>query len=377
MRSGTNMTQPDPEAKTKLTRARISMIMKQPFFGQLAMQLLLVEDATLEPPTAAVDGVRLFYHPQWVKDHDQDVVEAMVAHEVGHCIFEHIGRRNGRTPRRWNHAGDYVINAMLKDCNFAIGADWLYNPIYAGLSTDQVYQALPPEDEIDGSGPGPFDKHFDTAPDDVDGNEMTEDWKHAVAKAANAAEEAGNVPGSLKRFINEAINGKADWRGVFNRFCTERAREDYSYRVLNRKFAAIGIFLPGLWSEAMGEMAMILDTSGSITEPIFSAFLGETDAIRTQMNPSVMHVLQCDCEMGHVDHFEQYDEFKVEPSGGGGTDFRPPFKYMEDNGIDPRCAVYLTDGHGSFPPVAPSYPVLWLMTTDVVPPWGEHVRIEL
>ena len=151
------------EARTKLVKARIAMIMQQPFFGTLALRLRLVENDKLNPPTLAVDGKTMYYHPQWVLDNDHDVCMSGVAHEVGHCVFQHIGRRNGREPRRWNHAGDYVINAVLKDSGFTVPPTWLHSPTFAGMSTDQVYQALPPDPPGDA-----FDGIADAPPADTD-----------------------------------------------------------------------------------------------------------------------------------------------------------------------------------------------------------------
>jgi predicted metal-dependent peptidase len=364
------------EARTILTRARISMVIRQPFFGTLALRLKLIEDATLNPPTAAVDGRNLYYHPDWVLNNAQDVVESMVAHEVGHCVFDHISRRNGRDPWRWNQAGDFVINAVLKDAGFTVPDTWLYSQTFAGLSTDEVYQALPPASP--GKGGGGAGSPFDTVIEGNSGNqqEVSDDWQIAAVQAAAAAQAAGKLPGSLKRFIDEITTTKADWRAVLWRFVTEIAREDYSYARVNRKFASLGIFLPGLYSQSMGLFVDAIDTSGSITNEILKKFGSEISAIKDAVRPERIVNIYCDAAVNHVDEFEQNDELTFAPHGGGGTDFRPPFAYIEEHALEPKCMVYLTDGYGPFPDAPPRYPVLWLMTTDVQPPWGEVVRIE-
>lgn len=362
----------DAEARLKLTRARISMIMKQPFFGTLALRLILTEDTSLNPPTAAVDGKRLFYHPDWVKNNTQDVVEAMVAHEVGHCVFDHIGRRNGRQPKRWNFANDYVVNGILKDCGFTLGDGWLYSASFANQSSDEIYKQLP--EDPPGSG---FDQHLDSLADDLDPQINADDWQVAGVQAANAQKARGNMPGSLKRFIDDILQPKADWRAVLWRFATEISRDDYSYARLNRRFASLGIFLPGLYSENMGLFVDAIDTSGSITQEVLCAFGTEIKAIRDAVNPLQVINIYCDADVNHVDTFEQGDELTFDAHGGGGTDFRPPFQYIEKERLEPKCFVYLTDGYGPFPDEPPDYPVLWLMTTDVTPPWGEVVRIEI
>jgi predicted metal-dependent peptidase len=65
------------------------------------------------------------------------------------------------------------------------------------------------------------------------------------------------------------------------------------------------------------------------------------------------------------------------PLGGGGTDFRKPFEYLEEEGIEPACLIYLTDLECDDFPEEPSYPVLWACTerTDSVP-FGEVIHLK-
>lgn len=362
---------------TKLTKARIAMLIAQPFFGTLALRLKLVEDATLYPPTAATNGKVLYYHPQWVQDNPHEVVMSMLAHEVGHCVFDHMSRRNGRDPLRWNFANDYVVNDMLKDAGMVVPDNWLYDPKYHGMSSDHIYTLLP-EQKGHGRKPGQdqFDDHPDAPGTSAEREAEADDWKVATINAANAAKAAGKLTGGLRRFIDEIIHGKADWRAVLRRFATEILKEDYSYQRVNRKFASLGIYLPGLYSEGMGEMVAAIDCSGSIDDRMLQLFGGEIKSIKDQIRPSKLTNIYCHAAISHVDEFEMYDEPVFEIKETGGTSFIPPFEWLEERGIEPKCMVYLTDGYGDFPDEPPAYPVLWLMTTDVVPPWGEVVRIE-
>jgi predicted metal-dependent peptidase len=119
-----------------------------------------------------------------------------------------------------------------------------------------------------------------------------------------------------------------------------------------------------------------IDTSGSIDQATLNAFGSEIKAIAQSTRPSKIHVIYCDSEINHVDEFGPNDDLKFEMHGGGGTDFRPPFAYVEEHSITPVCFVYLTDMYGNFGK-APSYPVMWCATTDVIAPWGETVQIEI
>jgi predicted metal-dependent peptidase len=160
-----------------------------------------------------------------------------------------------------------------------------------------------------------------------------------------------------------------------SRFASEIARDDFSYRRINRRMAAHGYILPGLYSERMGLMISGFDTSGSIGQKTFNVFGSHLTEIRNQMRPELLINILCDMRINRVDSYDDDAEMNFETCGGGGTDFRPVFNYIEEHGLRPACFFYLTDGEGRYPEHPPEYPVLWLMTTNYEPPWGEIVRI--
>lgn len=363
---------------TKITKARIGLIKRQPFFGTLALRLRVEEDPTLNPPTMATDGRRMMFHPQFLADSDQQKVEFVVAHEVGHCALNHVTRRGSRSPKRWNYAIDFAVNEMLADCGFAVPSDALYNPAFKGMTAEQIYNLLPPEDENGnqgGGGPGqaPVDQHLD-AKDDPN---LAAELEVATIQAAQAQRGRGDMPGSLKRFLPDLAEAKVDWRAVLRHFATDSARDDFSWARPNKTYLSLGFILPGMHSEAVRDITTCIDTSGSISDDILAAFGGEIADIRAGCDLKLLRVMYCDAAVNHVDEFEQHDHLEISPHGGGGTDFRPPFKHLAEQDVTPTAFVYLTDGYGPFPEAPPPYPVLWVMTTNVVPPWGEHVRIEL
>lgn len=359
----------------QLTRARTALILDHPFFGQLALRLRLVEDESV--PTLCVDGKEVRYNPDFVSKLSPALIRSAMVHEVGHCVFEHIGRRNGRDPRKWNHAGDYVINAMIKESGFEIGEGWLYNPAYAGMTTDEIYNKLP-----DGKGNGPGPGEPGGSLDEVgDGDSTTTetdatDWKVAAIQAAATAKAMGKLPASMARFVDELTAPKVDWREMLRRFVTEISKNDYTWMRPNKRYASQGINLPTMYSENMGHVAVAIDTSGSIGQATLNAFGAEIKAIVGATRPIKTTVIYCDATVNHVDVFEPNDELHFDMHGGGGTDFCPPFAYLDKEGTTPVCFIYLTDMYGSFPN-DPGYPVLWCATSDVVGPFGDTVRIEV
>lgn len=363
------------EVPLKISKARLGLIKRQPFFGVLALRLKPVMVPDLNPPTMATDGHNLFFHPKFVEEKDQEYIEFVVAHEVGHCALNHITRRGARSPKRWNYAIDFAVNEMCKDCGLTVPADALYSPAFAGMAAEEIYALLPPDDE--GGWPGkpgqqPVDQHMDSQDPGLQA-----ELEIATIQAAQAQRGRGELPGSLKRFCPDLTEAKVDWRTVLRRFATDSARDDFSWMRPNRAYMSLGFVMPGLYSESVRDITTVIDTSGSISDEILAAFGGEIGDIRSSCELKLLRSMYCDAAVNHVDEFEQHDHFEVAPHGGGGTDFRPPFRWLQERDITPTCLIYLTDGYGSFPDSPPPYPVLWVMTTSVVAPWGETVRIEL
>ena len=379
----------------QLTRARTALIIDMPFFGELAIRLKLVENIHIR--TLAVDGRNIFYNPTFVASLSPSHIKTVLAHEVMHPVLEHCGQRRGdRDPRRWNIAADYVVNPILKDSGFEPVPNWLYDKQYLGMTVEHIYSLLQGDGDAGGSsgngsggaggllqdggggsgGPDPLDEILMGA-DPSEDTTTAIDWKIATIQAAMSAKAQGHLPGALKRFCDELTSPKVDWREKLRRFITEVSKNDYTWTRPNRRFIAHGLYLPSLYSEHMGLLVDAIDTSGSINDVMLKAFGSEIIAAYQASSPEGLVNIYCDAAVNHVDTYGPHDLIEFEPHGGGGTNFCPPFAYVEEHGLHPACFIYLTDGYGKFPDQAPDYPVLWCMTTDVVAPWGETVKVEV
>lgn len=363
-------------AATKILRARTSLLLAHFFWGRLALHLKMVEKP--EIPTLAVDGKHIFYNPDFILGLSDDLVKSAVIHEIGHCMYEHIFRRKGRDPKLWNEAGDYVINQMIIDAGFRIGEKWLHNNAYKGMYAEQIYDILKQE-QSQGQGQGQGEALCDIMDDsssaaDTMTHEM--EWKVAVIQAATEARRQGKLPASMERFVEGLTENKVPWREVLQRFATTIRRDDYTWTRPSRRYLAMNAYLPSMRSEGMGDMVVVIDTSGSIDNDTLQAFGAEIRAIVNAVRPTQTHVIYCDAAVNHVDVFSPDDYLEFKAHGGGGTDFRPPFRYVEEHNIAPECLVYLTDMYGSFPQEA-DFPVLWCATSDVKAPFGETVRLDI
>lgn len=368
----------DQSALDRLTRARTALYIEQPFYGILALRLVLQEDRSIK--TLAVSNSTIYYNPEFIKTLDEQLTMSAVAHELGHIIYDHIDRCGPRNPSKWNAAGDYVINAAIKADGFEISKSWLYNPAYAGMSADHIYTLLPDEDS-NGNGPGEgggWGELDDMVPGDPADAEINQsEWQVAISQAAKIAQEKGLLPASMERVVEKIKGNKVNWRERLRRFAMQFAKDDFSWTRVQRRMLPHGYILPGLHSENMGTLAVVVDTSGSIDQFTLDAFGAEICAMKLAARPERLINIYCDAAVNHVDEFDAYTQPSFKMHGGGGTDFRPPFEYVLRQGLKPDCLIYLTDGEGRFPSKPPPYPVLWVMTTKIVAPWEETIRIEV
>jgi predicted metal-dependent peptidase len=366
------------KAHDQLIAARIGLLLDHYFFGRLAMHLKLVEKTDI--PTLAVDGKHIFYNPDFVLQKlTPALTQSAFIHEIMHCVSEHFIRRGGRDPATWNAAGDYMINPVIREAGFKLGEGWLFEDRFVGMSTEHIYDILMQEQQRNKKQPPPsFDEVLDGAHSAGEAAEIDLEWKINVQQAVAGAKALGKMPAGMKRFMEEIEEPQVPWQQVLQRFITEISRNDYSWSRLNKKYVPYGYCLPSLHSESMGILATGIDESGSVDGPTLAAFGGEVLAAYEATHPEKLINIYCHSHISKVDEYEQGGEpptFKSIETGG--TDFRPPFRWLEKRDIKPAAFIYLTDGYGTFPEEQPDYPVLWCMTTDVVPPWGEHVRIKV
>jgi predicted metal-dependent peptidase len=382
------------DRETRLIKARTALVIAQPFFGSLALRLKFVEDKSVE--TTTCDGASIRYNPDFIDGLDRDQLVGSLAHSVMHPALLHHTRRGARDPKKWNQACDHVVNNVLASAGFKLPKGTYQNPAWADYTAEHIYTLLPDEPQDNkGQGQGQGDGQNNNAPDpggdggvsdSPNGQSQSErnneeaEWKSAVAQAAYVAKQAGKLPGALERMMEEMLKPVLPWKDILRRFMTEKCNDDFSWRKGNRRFIAQGMYLPSRVSDdAMGEIVVVIDTSGSIGEKELNEFSAEIKGIVDELKPEKTVVMYCDAHVAHVDTFGRDDPLHFAAHGGGGTDFRPPFDYIAKKQMNPRCLVYLTDGYGPFPEEhTVPFPTLWCINNhDVVPPLGEHLIIDV
>jgi len=375
-------------AYDKITKARAGLILDHPFFGSLALRMVIKEDPSC--PTAWVDGITMGYNPEFIENLTLEATKGLICHEVMHLACAHHARRGERNPRRFNMAGDMAINPILLQAGFVLPEGGLNDPSFHNMPAEEIYSKLPDEQEGGENGegqnsdPGGCGEVRDSkgpdgqpaSPSDL--SQAEQEWKVAVAQAAQQAKAAGALPTGLERLVGEILEPKVDWKEALRRFVDTAAKSDYSWTSPSKRFIQQGIYMPSLHSEELGEIVVAIDTSGSVTDEELAQFASEISAILDDYNGAVINVLYCDTKVYEGGVFTKDDSpITLEAKGGGGTDYRPVFSHIEDSSTAPVCLVYLTDGHCSGFPDYADYPVLWVHTGrgGTEPPFGDVVKI--
>ena len=357
---------------TKLAKAKTALILEHPFVGTIALSMPFVFDTSIK--TAATNGKRIKFNPEFVDSLTDEEVKFLVAHECFHPMMEHNFRRGGRTPRRWNQAADYVINKLLTDesigrmpKNGLLDAN-IYN---AGHGTSEGIYNILPED----SGDDPLDNCEDGDGSPAEQQQQQAEWKVKVAQAAQAAKMMGKMSANMQRLVDEVLQPKVDWREVMQKFLVKARTDQRSFARFNRRFIAQGLYLPSVSGEQMGEVCFAVDCSGSIDQATVNQFAAEIKRVKEDLMPERIHVLYFDSEVSHVESYEQHDELDIKPHGGGGTDFAPVFDKIVELGINPVAIVFLTDLCCNSFGTQPDAPVLWVTTDPGKAPFGEIVEM--
>lgn len=406
------MVKQDVNCVTKLTRARVALMDLLPFYACLAMRLELVPDPS--QPTYATDGKSIFYNPDLVLAGADPEVRSALIHECTHVAMGDPFERGDRDPDLWNQARDYVINGNMQKQGLWIGDDWLYDARFDGMDTYKVYEILRQEkakqkakqQKQQGQGqpqpgngpPGPVgqDKHGKgkgkccggIRPFPGNGKEgvATEEDKQAfklelavgMAQAVAIAKAAGKMPADLERVVHAIMYPRLPYEDKLRQFVEAHARDDYDWSLPDRSYLQHGLYIPSLHNEVIGEILVVLDTSGSVTDRQVGRFCGDLSLILSDVKPQKVRVVYTDTKVQNVETYEPEDfPIRPRPRGGGGTDFTSVMQYIRTNDFQPKCVIFYTDLETSRWGDDPGVPVLWVKwgASQKVPPFGEVIEL--
>ena len=369
------VTNPETDrlVREKIIGARIALLLKAPFFGNLATRLQLV-NADEWCPTAATDGRKLYYNTKFLEKMPPKQLEFLIGHEVLHVVYDHMGRRGERDPRVWNIADDYCVNQDLLDQRIGEKSPvGLFDQKYRGWSAEEVYDDLMKNAKkisIDDLEKMLLDEHLDGEGDnDGEGDEEGKDGegkgkgrprlteeekkqirdeiKEAVMTAAQTC-GAGSLPAGVRRMIKDLTAPQLNWRELLQQQIMSTIRSDYTWSRISRKGWDIDAVLPGNDVEKEIDICVAIDASGSMSDEMLRDILSEVKGIMESYNAFKLHLWSFDTEVYNATVFTQEnldDIMDWEIGGGGGTTFECNWEYMKDNDIAPKKFVMFTDGY--------------------------------
>ena len=365
------------EVEDRVIVARVGLLLRHPFFGNIATRLR-VQNCDDWCPTAATDGRNLYYNTQFFNAMSNKEIEFVIAHEILHCIFDHLTRREDREPMLFNIAADYLVNNTLvrdrigdmptlvpcfQDWKYS---DWTAEEVYEDLKKEAEekgeeflkelgelldehvdWESEPEGDGEDEEGEGKDSKSKRPVYSKEELKKIRDEVKEAMMQSAQAA-GAGNVPGEIQRMIKELTEPKMNWREILRQQIQSTIRNDFTFTRPNRKGWHTGAVLPGQNFDETIDLCVGLDVSGSIGDEQLRDFLSEIKGIMEEYKDYNIKIWCFDTEVSGEDDFSGDDARDLndyEITGGGGTDFDANWRYMKENDITPKKFIMFTDGY--------------------------------
>jgi predicted metal-dependent peptidase len=402
----------DAQARDRLIQARVKMLMTQDFWGKLATRMKLI-NADEWCNTLATDGRNFYYNSAFVLSlKTVDKVVFGFAHEVLHCVYDHIARTGSRDKTLSNIAQDYVINADL--IHHRIGAkidevDIIYDQKYYGWAWEAVYDDLMQNVKlvtIEELADMLLDDHLDESLDkEGEGGEgkdengvsrkrptitkeererLKDEFREAILQAAQGA-KPGSLPSGVERMVQNLTAPKMDWRSLITMKIPSLAKNDYSYQRPNKKYQYSGIVMPGLQREEAIDVCIAVDTSGSISQTQLEEVLSEVVGLMDMYAEFTLRIWQFDTQVYGYETFTKDtagDLMQYEIKGGGGTSFQANWDFMKSEGVEPKLFIMFTDGESFDGWGEQDYQddMLWIINNpynkQIEPPYGAYAYYE-
>jgi predicted metal-dependent peptidase len=384
---------------------RLALMWKCPAFTHILFSMLDTMDSkhvamfTTAIPTAATDGAGLLINPGWYFKLKLQERVFVLAHEILHCILNHCilghalslrgeipypdGTRLPYDQQQMNVAMDLVINDILVDGKVGEMPQQGQHDPSVVTHRDGFLDAYRKIYNTQAGGKSGFDQHLE--PGSGQGKTPTQakaerdegEWQTQVAAAMNAAKKQNKLPAGLERLLDEILSPQVDWREHIQALFARRLGSGgYDWRRPDRRLIVRDIYAPGRSGFGAEFVVVGVDTSGSIGQKELDMFMAEVSGILEDVRPRRLAVVMCDARINAVHECDDPSDLRdIKLVGGGGTDFRPVFDWIGEQGV-PDALVYLTDGLGAFPNVAPAYPVIWGdVPSGATYPWGDVVTV--
>lgn len=361
--------------KKALDKAKIQLMTRpdSAFFTTLCFSLIHRWNEKID--TACTDGRHIDFNPEFFMSLKAEEQLFLLLHETLHVAYLHIdsNRRGKRDPARWNIAADHAINLQLISKGYRMPQGGLADKAYEGMSTEQIYDLLP-EDctppqmaDLEFSGQCPEELH----------QHLQDILVRAAVQSSIQNDTPGTIPGEIQIYLDSLLKPKLPWNRILQKYINTMAKHDYSMRKPNRRFFP-KYHLPSLHSEALMDLAIAVDTSGSVTDAEFLRFVSEVTGIFRMMRPSKLTLIQFDTALKAVDEITSLADLRnVNFTGRGGTLIAPVMEWAEQN--KPQLLLVFSDGHFRFHTQEQRTRVVWLIHDNpkFAAPYGTTIHYHM
>src|ERR1035437_1782145 len=363
-----------------LALIRFKATVQFPYFSSILFGLIPIEKRD-DPnmPTMAVDmHMRLYYNPELLNKVTEEEAVGILIHEINHLLRDHHRRGKSYDGKLFNVAGDMEINDdITSDANCGVKLpDWCVYPKSHNLPNDQLaewyYNKLLEQAKVSKNGKGDIklpgggncgsaangqgEAGEEPMDDDVSNghNETVVDfYRKGTAEAIeDHSKNRGTVPAYLQRWAKEHLKSKVDWRrelrsAVLNSVnMVASGMTDYSrMRPSRRQSSCHDFVLPGFVSPTP-TIAIIVDTSGSMSEKHISQAIAEVSTVLQNTRSEIIFV-DVDAAVHYIGPIKDKSQIKL--SGGGGTDMCKGYEALRNYKKKVNLVICLTDGFTPYP----------------------------
>jgi len=351
----------------KFEKAKSKLMLEHPYFGSIVGTMALEKNDDIE--SFRSQGKNFEYNDEYIDSLSIEELEFALANSAMHYALGHANRANKREGWLWQLATDYSINAMLLSNKMKTPDRINLDARFEGMYAEEIYAIL--ESEIN-------DKEYQEQEEerrDQEKKELSEETveymdEELLEQITSKIRKQDELPRELKRVFPELFSETIDWRSELYRYLNQHAKEDYQFFPPNKKYIHQGISLPSLKSERL-KIVVAIDTSASIDANLLSLFMAHFQSIMDSFPSFEIDLIECDAAIQGHHTFYPGERITYELQGGGGTDFRPLFDYVDMHVPDTKIVLYFTDGLGKFPEQSPVFDTLWVSTENITVPFGE------
>lgn len=372
-----------PRLADKISQAKAKLLVDYPLFGTIASRLTLVQNDDIQAFKS--DGNKVEYNGDFFEGLSIGEMEFVFANGAMHASLAHEMRKNGRSGWLWQMATDLAVNDMLVENKMELPYGAQYRVRFKGMYAEEIYAQLQDdilrededlEYEADDAGDVQNNNNEKKTQEQLQEEILQEQlFGEEMLGVLISKEKQGDAPKAIERFFKLQRDSKIDWRNELKVAIERFHKDDYILIPPNKKFLYTGVYLPSCISNTL-RLVIAVDSSGSVDETLLNTFLSEINFLMEVVPNYQIDMLVCDDTIRSHTVFYSGETLECRLKGGGGTDFRPVFEFIENELHDTKLLLYFTDLEGIFAHAKPSYEVKWISPKVADVPFGELVLLQ-